>query len=160
MPDTAGQKLRRITTLDALVHLPEDITVPVVQMCETIARVQSEVGAGGQDRAGRRGSTISTLPASQAEAVGGSVSRLALELENRLPLDHGCGLSVRTATAPARATLPECGAVLRHLVVNLLSRDPNPKGRSIKASSAGGQRQTGGRNTGWRPCWAFLRGAR
>ena len=27
--------------------------------------------------------------------------------------------------------------VLRHLVVNLLSRDPNPKGRSIKALGRG-----------------------
>ena len=129
-------ELRRVTTLDALVHLPEDILFQWSK-CETIARVQSEVEREGKTVREER-FYISTLPASQAEAVGGSV-RSHWNIENRLHWTLDVAFR-EDGNRSRKGNAAECGAVLRHLVVNLLSRDPNPKGRSIKA-----RRQRAGR---------------
>jgi predicted transposase YbfD/YdcC len=119
-----------------MAHLPEDVLLQWSK-CETIARVQSEVERDGKTVREDR-FYISTLLAAKVDVVGMSV-RSHWNIENRLhwTLDVAFredGIRTRKGNAA------ECGAVLRHLVVNLLNRDPNPKGRSIKA-----RRQRAGR---------------
>jgi len=130
------RELRRVTTLDAMAHLPEDVLLQWSK-CETIARVQSEVERDGKTVREER-FYISTLLAAKVDVVGMSV-RSHWNIENRLHWTLDVAFredSIRTRKGNAA----ECGAVLRHLVVNLLNRDPNPKGRSIKA-----RRQRAGR---------------
>jgi predicted transposase YbfD/YdcC len=126
-PRRGRDERRRVETLDAVVNLPEDILLEWPKL-ETIARVQSEaLRAGKRTREMRY--YITTLPMHQAEEIGSAVrSRWGIENKLHWALD----VAFREDDNRTRkGNGPECSAVLRHIVLNLLRQDPNPMG-SIK----------------------------
>lgn len=122
------KELRRVTTLSALEHLPDDILFDWAK-CETITRVQSEIVRGGKASVEER-FYISTLPANQVEVIGRSV-RAHWGIENRLhwALDV---VFKEDANRTRTGNAPECSGILRHIVLNLFRRDPNPAKKSIR----------------------------
>ena len=118
-----------MSTLDALAHLPKDILL-AWSKCETLVRIESEVERDGKVTHEER-FYISSLQAAQAETIRVSV-RAHWLIENQLhwTLDTAFredGNRVRKGNGP------ECGAVLRHIALNLLRQDPNSTVRSINA---------------------------
>ena len=118
----------RVTTLDALQHLPEDLLFRWPKL-ETLVRIQSETHRNGKLESEER-FYITTLPMMEVEGIARSV-RSHWGIENRLPwvLDGAFredGIRTRMGNGP------ECAAILRHIVLNLLRQDPNPRKRSIK----------------------------
>jgi predicted transposase YbfD/YdcC len=129
MESAHGRKeLRRVATLDALAYVPEDILFSWAKL-ETITRIQTEVLRGGKETTEER-FFISTLPACKVEVIGQSVrSHWGIENQLHWVLDVAFredGNRTRTGNAP------ECSAVLRHIVLNLLRQDANPEKKSVK----------------------------
>jgi len=120
-------EVRRVTAIDALQHLPDEILFAWPKL-ETLIRVQSEAQRGGKTVREER-LYISTLAMNQVETIAHGV-RSHWGIENRLHwvLD----VSFREDLNRTRkGNGPESSAILRHIVLNLLRQDPNPTG-SIK----------------------------
>ena len=122
------KETRRVTTMDALKHLPEDILFDWAKL-ETITRIQAEIVRGGKTTLEER-FFISTLPMDRGEIIGQSVrSHWGIENQLHWVLDVAFREDAnRTRTGNA----PECSATLRHIVRNLFSQDPNPAKKSVK----------------------------
>jgi predicted transposase YbfD/YdcC len=126
-PRRGRDERRRVETLDAVVNLPEDILLEWPKL-ETVARVQSEaLRAGKRTREMRY--YITTLPMHQAEEIGSAV-RSHWGIENKLHWTLDVAFR-EDDNRTRKGNGPECSAVLRHIVLNLLRQDPNPMG-SIK----------------------------
>jgi predicted transposase YbfD/YdcC len=123
------KEFRRVSTLDALAHLPEDILL-AWSKCETLVRIESEVERDGKVTHEER-FYISSLQAAQAETIRASV-RAHWLIENQLhwTLDTAFG---EDGNRVRKDNGPECGAVLRHIALNLLRQDPKSTVRSINA---------------------------
>jgi predicted transposase YbfD/YdcC len=122
------KEIRRVTTMDALRHIPDDILFEWTKL-ETITRIQAEIVRGGKTTLEER-FFISTLPMDRGEVIGQSVrSHWGIENQLHWVLDVAFREDAnRTRTGNA----PECSATLRHIVRNLFSQDPNPAKKSIK----------------------------
>ncbi|WP_043485832.1 ISAs1 family transposase [Holophaga foetida] len=118
---------RRVTTLDAVEQLPESILLEWPKL-ETIVRIQSESLRNGKPALEER-FYITTLSMTQAEAIG-SAARHHWGIENKLHWVLDVAFR-EDANRTRKGSGPECSAVLRHIVLNLLRQDPNPMG-SIK----------------------------
>jgi len=118
---------RQVTTLDAVTYLPEDILLEWPKL-ETIVRVRAVTTRGGKTATEER-FYITPLSWREPDAIGLAV-RSHWGIENKLHwlLD----VTFREDTNRTRkGNGPECSAVLRHIVLNLLRQDPKPMG-SIK----------------------------
>jgi len=121
------KEYRRVATLDAMKHLPEEILWKWPKL-ETLVRIQSETCRAGKTVQEER-FFISTLPMREVETIGASV-RAHWGIENKLHwvLDVAFkedGIRTRKGNGP------ETGAILRHISLNLLRQDPDVK-RSIR----------------------------
>jgi len=122
------EAFRRVTTLDAVHSLPEDILFEWSRL-ETLVRVQSETQREGKVVSEER-FYISTMPMKAVEAIAQGVqSHWSIENSLHWVLDVAFNED-RNRTRKGAA--PECGALLRHIVLNLLRQEPNTK-RSIKS---------------------------
>jgi len=120
-------EFRRVTTLDALQHLPEDILFGWPKL-ETLVRIESEAKRGGKTVSETR-YFISTLPMREAETIGKGI-RSHWGVENQLHWVLDVAFR-EDGNRTRKGNGPECSAILRHIVLNLLRQDPNPTG-SIK----------------------------
>ena len=121
------RETRRVTTLSAVAYLPEKPLWDWPKL-ETLVRVESTTVRSGKTVAQTR-YYISTLSPKEAETIARGV-RSHWGIENQL---HGV-LDVafnEDANRTRKGNGPECSAILRHIVLNLLRQDPIPFG-SIK----------------------------
>lgn len=117
------KELRRTTTIDAVLHLPEAILLMWPKL-ETLVRIQSKTVRDGKAVTEER-FYISTLPMAKVKIIGESV-RAHWGIENQLHwvLDVAFredGIRTRMGNGA------ETGAILRHITLNLLRQDPNTK---------------------------------
>jgi predicted transposase YbfD/YdcC len=122
------KEFRRVTILDGVRQLPEDILFSWPRL-ETLMRIQSVTQRGDKIEREER-FYISSMPMGRAETLA-SCPRAHWGIENRLhwTLD----VAFREDSNRNRVgNVAECGAILRHVVLNLLRRDPNPEKRSIR----------------------------
>ena len=96
---------------------------------ETLVRVESETLRGGKVVTQAR-YYISTLPPNQVEAVARGI-RSHWGVENQLHWILDVVFN-EDANRTRKGNGPECSAILRHIVLNLLRQDPNPKTGSIR----------------------------
>jgi predicted transposase YbfD/YdcC len=120
-------EVRRVTTLDALQHLPEDILFGWPKL-ETLVRIESAAKRGGKTVSETR-YFISTLPMREVETIGQGI-RSHWGIENHLHWVLDVAFR-EDGNRTRKGNGPECSAILRHIVLNLLRQDPNPTG-SIK----------------------------
>lgn len=121
------QEFRRVTCVNAVSHLAEKPLLDWAKM-ETLVRVESRtIRAGIPTEMVRY--YISTLPTDQVEAIAQGV-RSHWGIENRLHWVLDVAFN-EDANRTRKGNGPECSAILRHIVLNLLRQDPNPAG-SIK----------------------------
>jgi len=123
-----GRKvIREVTTLDAVRLLPEDLLLAWAKL-ETLVRVRSIAERDGkvirEDRF-----YISTLPMNAVEAIAEGV-RSHWGIENSLHWVLDVAFN-EDRNRTRKGTAPEAGALLRHIVLNLLRQDTTSK-RSIK----------------------------
>lgn len=123
-----GRKvIREVTTLNAVRLLPEDLLLEWAKL-ETLVRVRSTAERDGkiirEDRF-----YISTLPMTVAEVIAESV-RSHWGIENSLHWVLDVAFN-EDRNRTRKDTAPEAGALLRHIVLNLLRQDTVSK-RSIK----------------------------
>lgn len=121
------QEFRRVTCINAVSHLAEKPLLDWAKM-ETLVRVESRtIRAGAPAEQVRY--YISTLPTDQVEAIAQGV-RSHWGIENQLHWVLDVAFN-EDANRTRKGNGPECSAILRHIVLNLLRQDPNPAG-SIK----------------------------
>jgi len=119
---------RQVTTLDAILNLPEDILLAWPKM-ETLVRVKSETQREGKTVSEER-FYISTLPVEAVEGIAQAVqSHWGIENSLHWVLDVAFN---EDGNRTRKGTAPESGALLRHIVLNLLRQEPDTK-RSIKS---------------------------
>jgi len=123
-----GRKVvREVTTLDAVRLLPEDLLLAWAKL-ETLVRVRSTSERDGkvlhEDRF-----YISTLPAKAVETIADGV-RSHWGIENSLHWVLDVAFN-EDRNRTRKGTAPEAGALLRHIVLNLLRQD-TASTRSIK----------------------------
>lgn len=121
-------EVRRVTTLNAVDLLPEDILFAWPKL-ETLVRIQSANQRGGKIVSEVR-YYISSLAMRQVEAIGDGV-RSHWGIENRLHWVLDVAFR-EDGNRTRKGNGPESSAILRHIVLNLLRQDPNPLGWSIK----------------------------
>lgn len=119
--------VREVTTLDAVRLLPEGLLLAWAKL-ETLVRVRSTSERDGkiirEDRF-----YISTLPMKDVEAIANGV-RSHWGIENSLHWVLDVAFN-EDRNRTRKGTAPEAGALLRHIVLNLLRQDTASK-RSIK----------------------------
>lgn len=122
------EEFRRITCLSAMAHL-KDTPLFDWPKLEALVRVQSETLRGGKVVTQVR-YYISTLQPHQVEAVARGIrSHWGIESQLHWILDV---VFNEDANRTRKGNGPECSAILRHIVLNLLRQDPNPKTGSIR----------------------------
>lgn len=120
---------RKTTTLNALKHLQDDLLFSWPKL-ESLVRVQSETTRRGKDTVEER-FYISTLPPAQAPRIAKGV-RSHWGIENRLHWVLDVAFR-EDANRTRKGSAPECGAILRHIALNLLRQDPFPGKWSIRS---------------------------
>lgn len=121
------QETRRVTTLNSVAYLPEKQLWDWPKM-ETLVRVESTTVRSGKTVSQTR-YFISSLPTKDVEAIAKGV-RAHWGIENRLHWVLDVAFN-EDANRTRKGNGPECSAILRHIVLNLLRQDPIPFG-SIK----------------------------
>jgi predicted transposase YbfD/YdcC len=121
------QEFRRVTCIDAVSHLDDKPLLDWAKL-ETLVRVESKTIRAGVPTEQIR-YYISTLPMDQVEVIAQGVrSHWGIENQFHWVLD----VAFKEDTNRTRkGNGPECSAILRHIVLDLLRQDPNPAG-SIK----------------------------
>jgi len=119
---------RRVTILDAVRHLPEDILFSWPRL-ETLMRIQTVTQRGDKIEREER-FFISSMPMRRAETTA-KCPRLHWAIENKLHWTLDVAFR-EDSNRNRMGNVAECGAILRHVVMNLLGRDPNPEKRSIR----------------------------
>jgi predicted transposase YbfD/YdcC len=122
------EESRRVTCLGAIAHLQDRPLFDWPKM-ETLVRVESETNRSGKVATQNR-YDISTLPPHQVEAVTRAI-RSHWGIENQLHWILDVVFN-EDANRTRKGNGPECSAILRHIVLNLLRQDPNPKTGSIR----------------------------
>jgi len=122
------EEFRRITCLSALAHMKDKPLFDWPKL-ETLVRVESETLRGGKVATQTR-YYISTLPPHQVEVVARGI-RAHWGIESRLHWVLDVVFN-EDANRTRKGNGPECSAILRHIVLNLLRQDPNPKTGSIR----------------------------
>ena len=122
------QEFRRITCISAVAYLQEKPLFDWAKM-ETIVRVESRTVRAGKIVTQVR-YYISSLPPHQVEAIAQGI-RSHWGIENQLHWVLDVAFN-EDANRTRKGNGPECSAILRHIVLNLLRQDPNPKTGSIK----------------------------
>jgi len=117
-----------VTILDAVRHLPEDILFSWSRL-ETLMRIQSVTQRGDKTEREER-VYISSMPMRRAETTA-TCPRAHWGIENRLHWTLDVAFR-EDGNRNRKGNVAECGAILRHVVLNLLRRDPNPEKRSIR----------------------------
>ena len=121
------QETRRVTTLNAVAFLPEKQLWDWPKL-ETLVRVESTTVRNGKTATQTR-YYISSLATQEVEAIAQGV-RSHWGIENRLHWVLDVTFN-EDANRTRKGNGPECSAILRHIVLNLLRQDPIPFG-SIK----------------------------
>jgi predicted transposase YbfD/YdcC len=122
------KEVRTATALEAMAHIPEDILFSWPKL-ESITRIQSEIIRGGKETREAR-FYISSLPMKLVEKIGQSV-RSHWGIESRLHWVLDVAFR-EDGNRTRKGNAPECSAVLRHIVLNLLRQDPNLGKKSVK----------------------------
>jgi predicted transposase YbfD/YdcC len=121
------QETRRVTALSAVSYLPEKQLWDWPKL-ESLVRVESWTIRAGKPVSQVR-YYISTLPAHRVEASAQGI-RFHWGIENQLHWVLDVAFN-EDANRTRKGNGPECSAILRHIVLNLLRQDPTPMG-SIK----------------------------
>jgi len=123
------KEFRRVTIVDGVHRLPEDILFSWPRL-ETLMRIQSVTQRGNKIESEER-FFISSMAMRRAETIA-KCPRAHWGIENRLHwvLDV---VFREDANRTRMGHAAECGAILRHIVMNLLRRDPNPEKRSLRS---------------------------
>ena len=122
------QEFRRITCISAVAHLQDKPLFDWPKL-ETMVRVESRTTRGGKVSNQVR-YYISSLPPHQVEAIANGI-RSHWGIENQLHWILDVVFN-EDANRTRKGNGPECSAILRHIVLNLLRQDPNPKTGSIR----------------------------
>ena len=104
-------EVRRVTTLDALQHLPEDILFGWPQL-ETLVRIESAAKRGGKTVSETR-YFISTLPMREVETIGQGI-RSHWGIENKLHWVLDVAFR-EDGNRTRKGNGPECSAILRQM---------------------------------------------
>ena len=128
------QEFRRVTCLSATSNLAERPLLDWAKM-ETLVRVESRtIRAGVPSEQVRY--CISTLSADQVDTIAEGI-RSHWGIENQLHWVLDVTFN-EDANRTRKGNGPECSAILRHIVLNLLRQDPSPTGslkyRRMKAA--------------------------
>jgi predicted transposase YbfD/YdcC len=121
------EESRRVTCLSAVAHLQDRPLFDWPKM-ETLVRVETETNRGGKVFTQVR-YYISSLAPHQAEAIAQGI-RSHWGIKNQLHWILDVVFNEDT-NRTRKGNGPECSAILRHIVLNLLRQDPNPKTGSI-----------------------------
>lgn len=119
---------RCATILDGVRLLPKDILFEWSRL-ETLVRIQTVTRRGDKTEREER-FYISSMPMRRAETLA-QCPRLHWGIENRLHWTLDVAFREDT-NRNRKGHVAECGAILRHLVLNLLRRDPGLRPRSIR----------------------------
>jgi predicted transposase YbfD/YdcC len=119
--------VRRVSTVDGVKHLPEDILFSWPKL-ETVVRVQSESQRGGKTVCEER-FYISTLQKNKVELIAHGV-RSHWGIENKLHWTLDVAFQ-EDKNRTRKGNGPECSAIMRHIVLNLLKQDKTPN-RTMK----------------------------